>query len=353
MVFRRVDEHFSSGSIELPSSSLTQKFRGHFQTIAPFLRRAQRSRVPIPTEYVSVDLVDPVAGPVRLSAELYRAEGASQPGDALREPAVIALHGLGGSSGSGYMREALGAAHQLKVNLLLFNARGSDRSGQDINHAGLTEDLAAWTSSPLFADCPKVGLMGYSLGGHLALSYSCRSPDKRVHKVAALCSPLSLAESAAAFDEPSFSVYRQHVLSSLYEIYTAAFQRRPSGCSPEAARRIKNIVDWDEQIVAPRFGYENAQAYYASQSVAPVLHSLKVPALYLGAVHDPMVPHVSVVPGLQNAQKVISSGRLRCLWDHRAGHLGFARDWQFPSGFLEYGAAPQGVEAQVLSWLLE
>ena len=77
-----------------------------------------------------------------------------------------------------------------------------------------------------------------------------------------------------------------------------------------------------------------------------------MPALYIGAVHDPMVPQASVLPGLKGAREVLSSGLLSCLWDHQAGHLGFARDWRLPNDFAVEPSAPRGIEAQLMKWLL-
>ena len=353
MVLNSVMQQLTSGFIELPPPSIGEKWLGHWHTIAPFLRRARAKQAVPATETVYVELNDSVAGPVRLSAQLFRAEPVTSGEEPLTEPTLIALHGLGGSASSGYMIEALLAAEQQGVNLLLFNARGSDRSGQDINHAGLIDDLKAWFESPLLAQCSAISLLGYSLGGHLALSYAAQQPSSKLHRVAALCSPLSLRESAYAFDEPSFSVYRRHVLSSLYEIYTAAFQRRPAGIVPEKARKIKKIVEWDDAVVAPRFGFSCADEYYAAASVAPLLNQLKVPSLYVGAVHDPMVPHSAVAPGLAHAKEAIASNQLRCLWDHKAGHLGFSSDFRLPEELRDDAALTAGVEAQVMHWLLK
>src|SRR5690606_31041217 len=122
------------------------------------------------------------------------------------------------------------------------------------------------------------------------------------------------------------------------EIYTAAYQRRPSGLVPFEARKVRRIRDWDERIVAPRFGFSGADNYYETQSVGPDLHRLKVETLYVGATHDPMVLSTRVRPYLGAPQ-------MEVVWDEQAGHLGFA------TGFDLGLPGPRGLESQVMAWL--
>lgn len=251
--------------------------------------------------------------------------------------AVVVLHGLGGSAASGYMALALSAAERFGLTCLLLNCRGADRLGTDIYHSGLTEDIAEALKSPAFDKVSAIDLFGYSIGGHIALRYATREVDARVRRVAAIGSPLDLRAAADDFDNAPFNVYRGHVLDALKEIYTAAYQRRPRGIEPVVARKIQKIRDWDEQIVAPRFGFQSGPDYYEKESVSTRLSELKCDALYVGAVCDPMVQRKSVLP-------FVDAPRLKVVWDERAGHLGF------PDDFDMHLPGPLGVENQVFTW---
>ena len=110
---------------------------------------------------------------------------------------------------------ALAAAERAGMSCILLNVRGADRSGEDISHAGLTEDLQAVFQSPLLAAYRRIYLLGYSLGGHLALRYATEAPDPRLRGVVAVSSPLDLDAAAQAFDRSRWSVYRHHVLAIL------------------------------------------------------------------------------------------------------------------------------------------
>lgn len=320
----------AEGTSPGPRPRLWERALGHINTLKPFFERTLRPAERVATAAYLTELYDPDVGMVDVTGCYLQRDP---------EHVVVIIHGLGGSCDSGYMSLALRAADQLGVSALLLNCRGCDRKNSDIYHSGLTADLQAAIQSPLLAQASRISVLGYSIGGHVALCYGCREPDPRVKKIAAICSPLDLAQTADAFDRSFFNVYRGHVMDGLKEIYTASYQRRPSGVVPEQARKIRKIRDWDRQIVAPRFGFQSADHYYASQSVGPGLRAIKPEAMYVGARLDPMVGMDSVVPYLHG------SG-LKVVWDDRAGHLGFGPD--FDLGL----PGPLGLESQVLGWLV-
>lgn len=313
--------------VENKKLTTRDRFWGHVRTVGPFLSRSIRPEVRPSTRFWEREW--PAAeGTVRLSGEWLDCES---------EDVLVVVHGLGGSSASGYMALALHAAARQKRSCLLLNLRGADRQGQDFYHAGLTEDLARVVQSPELSSFRKIDLLGYSLGGHVVLRYATEQVDARVRSVAAVSSPLDLARSAEAFDQGRWNIYRSHVMGSLHEMYTAAYQRRPGPVLPTEARKIQKIREWDERIVAPRYGFASAQDYYDSVSVAPRLTSLSVPSLYVGSPADPMVPPVAV-PLTQTYEN------LHAVWIPQAGHLGFPRDCDLGQ------PGPKGLEDQILTW---
>ncbi|MCH2108489.1 MAG: alpha/beta fold hydrolase [Polyangiaceae bacterium] len=314
--------------------------RGHQMTLTPFIWRKLRPLPRPTTERWKTELIDPKVGPVELTGRLLRQDGSDR-GEPLRAGVVVVVHGLGGSAASGYMALALRACERAGKNCLLLNLRGADLRGQDFNHAGLVDDIDAAVDSYELKQAPSVDLFGYSLGGHLSLAYGCRAPSPRLRRIAAICSPLLLDQSAATFDAPKWSVYRRHVMESLHGIYSVAYQRNPAGLSPIEARKIHHIREWDERIVAPRYGFSGADEYYRKVSVGFQLDELKREALYVGAPFEPMIQPNSVYPALQKTD----SPRLHTAWDTDAGHLGFSA--RFSLGI----AGELGMEEQVIAWL--
>jgi hypothetical protein len=277
---------------------------------------------------------DPDVGPVRLTGYLTRPEDARD--------VIVLVHGLGGCADSGYMPGAARAASEAGLASLRLNLRGSDRLGEDFYHAGLTEDLRAAVASPELAGFDRVFVLGYSMGGHVALRYGTENGDRldsRVEAVAAICAPLDLAASGAVMDRPAFWVYRRYLLRHLLEIYRAVAARRPVPIPVEEAERIRLFREWDDRIVAPRHGFESAADYYARASVGPRLDRFGRPdrsdrsgprALLVVAEDDPMVPAETVRPALEGRET-----GLRVRWVPSGGHIGFS----------------QPPEPEVLRWL--
>lgn len=305
----------------------------HWWTLAPKLQRVLQPSTPPPSQPWGLELAN--AGP---SGETVHLTGRFHPSDAA-STALVTIHGLGGCTESEYMVRMARLASEAGFACLRLNLRGSDRQGNDFYHAGLTSDLHAALKSPLLAGFDTLALVGFSMGGHVALKAATEDLDPRVTAVAAVCSPLDLAPCAVSFDRPNRWLYRRYVMASLLDIYRAVAERRPVPLPVEEAAKLTRIRDWDEKIVAPRWGFEGSDDYYARASVGPLLPSLKVPALLVQAAADPMVPDAAVRPALDAASGVTAH------WVARAGHVGFPRD-------VDLGMdAPLGLEPQLLRWI--
>ena len=108
---------------------------GHLWTIAPRVRSALHPVRAAPDEAWSVAVPDDRWGTVRVTGRLREAPGATA--------VVVVVHGLGGCTESHYIAPAANACADAGLSCLRLNLRGSDRSGEDLYHAGLTADLAA------------------------------------------------------------------------------------------------------------------------------------------------------------------------------------------------------------------
>lgn len=306
---------------------------GHYYTIAPLVRHRFRPPRISPSVTFNVTVNDPKVGPVRLSGQLHPA-----PSDTL----LVLVHGLGGDVGSHYMQDAVSAGDAAGVAVLRIHLRGADRTGEDIYHAGISNDIHATLASSTLQNYSRIVLMGFSLGGHIVLRAATdKELDPRVAAVAAVCPPLDLKRGVIAIDAPERYVYRRHVLSSIKEVYASVARRRAMHLPLSEVRRIRTIREWDERVIAPRFGFRGADHYYAEASVSSRLAELRVPSLLIAARHDPMVPEATVAPALESAAPM-----LHARWIERGGHVGFPAD-------VDIGETTRGVlEPQVVAWLL-
>lgn len=245
---------------------------------------------------------------------------------------VVLVHGLGGSVDSGYVRRAAAAASERGHPVLRLNLRGADRRGADIYHAGLTADVRAALASAELAGKP-AAVIGFSLGGHVTLRLAAERPAGLAAAVA-LCAPLDLAAGADHIDRRRSWIYRRHLLRGLREIHAAALAAgAPVPCTAQDAAAITGLREWDDRVVAPRFGFAGAADYYRQMSAGPVLGDIDCPALIAWAPGDPMVPPPVCVPPRRCGRAV----QTRTLAP--GGHVGFPRRL--------------AVERSILDWIAE
>lgn len=311
--------------------------RGHLWTIGSRLRsRVASVAGPVETRPWHLDVEDTDRGTVRLTGRLAAPDGARE--------AVALVHGLGGSVDSPYVGAAAAAFASAGVAVLAMNLRGSDRRGEDFYHAGLSADVHSLLACPELAGYERLYLAGFSLGGHVALRAACEAPDPRLAAVAAVCSPLDLEPCVAVIDSRARFLYRRYLLASLLDIYSAVAARGEVALPVEEAARVRTLREWDERVVAPRWGFAGAGDYYRRASVGPLLGRLAVPALLVAAESDPMLPADLVRASLE------ARGRpdaLTVAWVPGGGHMAFPRrlDLGLPSG------GEPGLEAQLVAWL--
>jgi len=298
---------------------------GHLWTIAPLFAWRVWPDPMSPARPWRVALDDVHVGRVTLTGALH---------DHGSDTVLVAVHGLGGDIDSHYMHRAAIAAERAGIDCLRLNLRGADLSGDDFYHAGLIADLEVALSSPELARHRRIVILGYSLGGHLALRYAAARPDARVTAVAAICPPLDLASAVRDMDERPRWAYRRHVLGALKEMLPVA--RRPLPLPLRDALRIQRLRDWDERLVVPRFGFASVDHYYRDESAMHYLQELSVNALIVAAEHDPMVLAKTLAPILDKERK---DGRLTARWLTRAGHVGFPPE--------------VSLETQAVAWLLD
>ena len=314
-----------------------RSLHGHCWTYAGFVLSHLRPPAALDDVEVSVDAHAADARPIALRARFTdRAES---------DTCVLVLHGLGGDLDSRYVQLATHAARARGRSVLRLDFRGADLSGADVYHAGLTDDVRAALASPILARFPRLEIVGYSMGGHIALRYAAsEGRDPRVVAVAAVCPPLDLARGVQAIQRPDRRPYQFHVLRSLKAAYGAVEERaRREGRSlphpAEVVGRAGTLRDWDALVVCPRFGFRDPEHYYAACSVGPKLAALEIPALLVIAEADPMIPVSTLHPWLERASPAVTAWRFE-----RGGHVAFPRG---------AGHGRASIEEEVVAWLAE
>lgn len=236
-------------------------------------------------------------------------------------PHLLILHGLEGSSRSGYVAALLqGAATRgWGAAALNFRSCGGELNRQPrFYHSGETGDprfvlerLRAATTGPW-------GGVGFSLGGNVLLRLLAEG-ETGLAAAAAVSVPFDLQRAARAIDTPGFwpSIYRRVFLRTLEAKALAKARLHPGHIDVARVRAARTLQAYDDAVTAPLHGWESAAAYYAACSSGPVLGRIEVPTLIVSAEDDPMAP-ASCLP-----DEARSNPKLELLLPARGGHVGF------------------------------
>lgn len=311
------------------------RLAGHVWTISPFVHRWLSPHEAPPATRWSAQIPDARHGQVTLRGRLRLVEGA---------PLVVLIHGLGGCAESFYMLSAAAACERLGWGHLRLSLRGGEGDGEDLYHAGLCEDVLAVLRDASLAGVEEIFLMGFSLGGHLTLRALAEAAlDPRVVAGAAVCPAVDLERGSAYLDSPRATFYREYLLRGLKRAYRpiAASGRGPSPL--DAVLAARTIRAYDELTVVPRFGFEDAQHYYRSQSLSgrvEALADLGRRALVVSAPCDPVIPASVAEPTLARLPERVEVRRVR-----RGGHV-------YMPPIVDLGEdAPRQIMPQVVRWL--
>jgi predicted alpha/beta-fold hydrolase len=258
----------------------------------------------------------PLAGG-SLDVRLHRAAGGAPRG------AVLLLHGAGGSIDEAYVRRTAAKVAGAGLDAIRLNLRGAgDSIGATpaVLHGGLTEDIHAAVDH--FRNLyPRLALLGFSLGGQIALKTACEwgaSPPREVAAVVGISPALDLSRSTRFFDRPAAGLYRRVVMARLRAHY-----KRVRAALPEPLQRIdpasfRGASQYNAALVAPAFGFRDVDDYYEAASSLAELGAIRVPTLILHAVDDPVVP---VLPALE--ARALARPSVRVEITERGGHIGF------------------------------
>ena len=261
-------------------------------------------------------LLLPMSDGDRLAARL------DWPTDRIARPLIVLVHGLAGSEASGNVvaskRHLVGQGWPV-LRLNLRGALPSCPTAAGHYHAGRTEDLAEALRG-LPADLTRHGivLLGHSLGGNLALKFMGEGGHGLpVLAAVTVSTPIDLAATCARMMTRRNFVYHRYMLDAMKREALAP------GAAVNAAERAaiaaaRNVYEFDDRFIAPRFGYRSAQDYYESNAAKHFLADITRPTLVLHALDDPWIPAACYT--------AIDWSRLpmiEAVLTPRGGHLGF------------------------------
>lgn len=240
-------------------------------------------------------------------------------------PLLVLLHGLEGSSRSGYALAFADWARGAGWSYAVPHFRGCSgqpnlaprayHSGDHAEVGWLLARLRARHGRPLHA-------VGVSLGGNALLRWAEEAGAAAAATVAALatvCAPVDLQASGLAIGRGlARLLYTPHFLRSMKPKALAQWARHPGLFDRARVARARTLYEFDDAYTAPLHGFAGVLDYWQRASAKPHLWRIGVPALLLNPRNDPFVPAAS----LPAAHEVGACVRL---WQPaQGGHVGFA-----------------------------
>jgi predicted alpha/beta-fold hydrolase len=238
-------------------------------------------------------------------------------------PHVLALHGLEGSSRSGYILAILRGAFERGWGATALNFRScsgepnrlarSYHSGEIGDALAVMKHLRARLTGPFYA-------VGFSLGGNvLARLLEETGAQAPVEAAAVMSAPYDLDSCCRRIDSPGpfQKLYRDRFLRTLKHKARAKLRRFPGAFDQKAMEAARTIRGFDDAVTAPLHGFRDAAHYYAEASSGPRLSAIQRPTLLLSSGDDPMLQEPVIPP------EATHNPRLSVVLTSRGGHVGF------------------------------
>jgi len=247
------------------------------------------------------------------------------------QPLVILLHGLTGSSESGYIN---GLQHKLLeqgFRSVVLNFRGC--SGESNNlarcyHSGDTEDIN-FLYQTLCQREPDTAMavIGFSLGGNVLLKWLGEQAENlSLFAAIAVSVPLVLGTCATKLDAGFSRFYRGNLIRELKDYMQFKLNHLHKIGKREEAEKILQLGDlstiqsfwqYDDLVVAKLHGFDSAEDYYLQSSSRYYLNSIATPTLLIQAVDDPFMTE-EVIPHEKELSEQITMEITQ-----GGGHVGF------------------------------
>ena len=244
---------------------------------------------------------------------------------------VILLHGLTGSSQSGYIKGLQQTLLQQGFRSAALNFRGCSgeyNHSSRCYHSGETGDIDFLyrTLRAREPDTP-MAVVGFSLGGNVLLKWlGEQGSDIQLFAATAVSVPLVLSACASKLDSGFSKLYRASLLRELKEyVRLKQYHLESLGKGDEAALlrqigdldNITSFWQYDDQVIAQLYDFANVQDYYQRSSSRQFLKTITVPTLLIQAQDDPfMTPEV--IPEIDELSSSVSLEITQS-----GGHVGF------------------------------
>lgn len=241
------------------------------------------------------------------------------------------LHGLEGSTSSGYMR-GMAKALQEEYDLVLMNHRSCGPTPNlflTSYHSGKTDDVRSLIAH--LNEYDSFIVIGFSLGGNIALKLGGETDllDKRVTHIAGISVPTDLAGSSKTLSQTQNILYLNRFLSQLKRKALNKIKRLgDSSLDVALIKEAKDLHAFDNAYTAPIHGFADADDYYTKCSANAFIGQIKVPTLIVNAHNDTFLSGGCYPHEIVNRNK-----QVELICPKFGGHVGFAQNHRMDKPF--------------------
>jgi predicted alpha/beta-fold hydrolase len=245
--------------------------------------------------------------------------------DRASRPTLVTLHGLEGSSTAHYMAGLSEKAWKLGWNAVRLNQRncgGTEHLSPGLYHSGLTGDVRTVMEELRDRDgITRIGVVGYSLGGNLAVKLAGEVadwPGSPLRAAVAVSPTIDLERCVVAIERRSNIPYHFNFVRQLRGRMRRKDRAWPGSFDISPLDRIWTIRRFDDVYTAPYHGYAGASDYYHRASALRTVQRIPIPTLIVAAKDDPFVPAEQFAEGVLAANPNVT---VRV--EAHGGHCGF------------------------------
>lgn len=240
-------------------------------------------------------------------------------------PTLVLVHGLEGSSDSGYMLGLAERAFKAGWNAIRLNQRncgGTESLTPTLYNSGLSGDYRAVLFELIERDTlDRVLYAGYSMGGNLVLKMAgelAGAAPSQLAGIAAVCPCIDLAKCADAVGLPGNFIYQEHFVRNLKQRMRRKATLFPGKFDLTPLSGVRTLREFDDVMTARYCGFRDAADYYAQSSALRVVKEIRVPTLILTAQDDPFVPFESF-----SGPALTGNPQIDVIAPERGGHCAF------------------------------
>lgn len=261
------------------------------------------------------------------------------------QPAVLLVHGVGGSHQSSYM---VRVAHELVsagIRAYRLDLRGCG-AGRNLAklpyHAGRSDDVAeVLRFLQLLNPQSPLGAVGFSLGGNIILKLLGEmgtDAGALVQVAAAINPPIDLHASTSQIQSSARGWYDRYFARTLYRHVRTSRQWSPTSPLALSGSAPRSLAIFDDLFTAPLSGFSSADEYYHASSARNVTSQIAIPTLLLTAADDPVVP-------VEMFRRVKFSESVTLQIAESGGHLGYIASTGGPDPTRRW------MDRRILDWL--